>query len=140
MYILQDFPVSSPEHQLGAEVADRDADEGGMRSESDGSDYAPGRKKKKRSSSAKDKKKGGTVAEKGGSSSSKSKRKEPEPEDEEDDDDDCQVTTPLRLSRYNRSVPNRYHDKVISVLLFFFSNLHSRVSPKAPPSCWMHGA
>lgn len=102
VYILQEFPVSSPEHQLGAEVADRDADEGGMRSESDGSDYAPGRKKKKRSSSAKDKKKGGAVAEKGGSSSSKSKRKEPEPEDEEDDDDDCQVTTPLRLSRYNR--------------------------------------
>lgn len=77
-------------------MADRDADEGGMRSESDGSDYAPGRKKKKRSSSAKDKKKGGAAAEKGGSSSSKSKRKEPEPEDEEDDDDDCQVTiTPL---------------------------------------------
>lgn len=62
-----------------------------MRSESDGSDYAPGRKKKKRSSSAKDKKKGGAAAEKGGSSSSKSKRKDPEPEDDEDDDDDCQV-------------------------------------------------
>lgn len=95
--VLQEFPVSSPEHQLGADVADRDADEGGMRSESDGSDYAPGRKKKKRSSSAKDKKKGGAAAEKGGSSSSKSKRKEPEPEDEEDDDDDCQVTTMLLI-------------------------------------------
>uniref|UniRef100_A0A671Y8N3 Chromodomain helicase DNA binding protein 4 n=1 Tax=Sparus aurata TaxID=8175 RepID=A0A671Y8N3_SPAAU len=34
-------------------------DEGGVRSESEGSDYAPGRKKKKRSSSVKDKKKGG---------------------------------------------------------------------------------
>uniref|UniRef100_A0A3P8R320 DNA helicase n=1 Tax=Astatotilapia calliptera TaxID=8154 RepID=A0A3P8R320_ASTCA len=42
-------------------AAERDADEGGMRSESEGSDYAPGRKKKKRSSSAKDKKKGGAA-------------------------------------------------------------------------------
>lgn len=92
-YVLQEFPVSSPEHPIGAEVAERDADEGGMRSESEGSDYAPGRKKKKRSSSAKDKKKGGAAAEKGGSSSSKSKRKDPEPEDDEDDDDDCQVKT-----------------------------------------------
>lgn len=90
-FILQELPVSSPEHLLGVEAAERDADEGGMRSESEGSDYAPGRKKKKRSSSAKDKKKGGAAAEKGGSSSSKSKRKDPEPEDDEDDDDDCQV-------------------------------------------------
>lgn len=90
-FVLQELPVSSPEHLLGVEAAERDADEGGMRSESEGSDYAPGRKKKKRSSSAKDKKKGGTAAEKGGSSSSKSKRKDPEPEDDEDDDDDCQV-------------------------------------------------
>uniref|UniRef100_A0A096M4P9 Chromodomain helicase DNA binding protein 4 n=1 Tax=Poecilia formosa TaxID=48698 RepID=A0A096M4P9_POEFO len=59
-----------------------------MRSESEGSDYAPGRKKKKRSSSAKDKKKGGGAGEKGGS---KSKRKDPEPEDDDDDDDDCQL-------------------------------------------------
>lgn len=89
--VLQEFPVSSPEHPLAAEVADRDADEGEMRSESDGSDYAPGKKKKKRTSSTKDKKKGGAAAEKGSSSASKSKRKEPEPEDEEDEDDDCQV-------------------------------------------------
>uniref|UniRef100_A0A667YM20 Chromodomain helicase DNA binding protein 4 n=1 Tax=Myripristis murdjan TaxID=586833 RepID=A0A667YM20_9TELE len=40
---------------------ERDADEGAVQSESEGSDYAPGRKKKKRSSSAKDKKKGGTA-------------------------------------------------------------------------------
>lgn len=98
-YVLQEFPVSSPEHPIGAEVAERDADEAGMRSESEGSDYAPGRKKKKRSSSAKDKKKGGAAAEKGGTSSSKSKRKDPEPEDDEDDDDDCQVrTTPDRAA------------------------------------------
>uniref|UniRef100_A0A8C5I1U5 DNA helicase n=1 Tax=Gouania willdenowi TaxID=441366 RepID=A0A8C5I1U5_GOUWI len=37
------------------------AEDGGLRSESEGSDYAPGRKKKKRSSSAKDKKKGGAA-------------------------------------------------------------------------------
>ncbi|MEQ2187527.1 hypothetical protein GOODEAATRI_005632, partial [Goodea atripinnis] len=83
-----ELPVSSPEHLMGMEAAERDADEGGMRSESEGSDYAPGRKKKKRSSSAKDKKKGGGAGEKGGS---KSKRKDPEPEEDDDDDDDCQV-------------------------------------------------
>uniref|UniRef100_A0A669CUA1 Chromodomain helicase DNA binding protein 4 n=1 Tax=Oreochromis niloticus TaxID=8128 RepID=A0A669CUA1_ORENI len=60
-FVLQELPVSSPEHLLGVEAAERDADEGGMRSESEGSDYAPGRKKKKRSSSAKDKKKGGAA-------------------------------------------------------------------------------
>lgn len=73
---------------MGLEAAERDVDDGGLRSESEGSDYAPGRKKKKRSSAAKDKKKGGGAGEKGGS---KSKRKDPEPEDEDDDDDDCQV-------------------------------------------------
>lgn len=64
-----------------------------MRSESEGSDYAPGRKKKKRSGSTKEKKKASATSEKGSSSSSKSKRKDPEPEDDEDDDDDCQVNT-----------------------------------------------
>uniref|UniRef100_A0AAQ4S6R0 DNA helicase n=1 Tax=Gasterosteus aculeatus aculeatus TaxID=481459 RepID=A0AAQ4S6R0_GASAC len=54
---------------LGVEAADRDADEGGARSASEGSDYAPGKKKKKRSSNAKDKKKGGAAAEKGPKSS-----------------------------------------------------------------------
>lgn len=87
--MLQELPVSSPEHLLEMEVAERDLDELGMRSESEGSDYAPGRKKKKRSSSAKDKKKGGGAGgEKGGS---KSKRKDPEPDNDDDDIDDCQV-------------------------------------------------
>uniref|UniRef100_A0A3Q2QLC6 Chromodomain helicase DNA binding protein 4b n=1 Tax=Fundulus heteroclitus TaxID=8078 RepID=A0A3Q2QLC6_FUNHE len=89
-----ELPVSSPEHLMGMEAAERDADEGGMRSESEGSDYAPGRKKKKRSSSAKDKKKGGGAGEKGGS---KSKRKDPEPEDDDDDDDDCQPKSSAQL-------------------------------------------
>uniref|UniRef100_A0A8C4EZG7 DNA helicase n=1 Tax=Dicentrarchus labrax TaxID=13489 RepID=A0A8C4EZG7_DICLA len=95
--IREELPVSSPEHLIGVEAAERDADEGGVRSESEGSDYAPGKKKKKRSSSAKDKKKGGAAAEKGGSSGSKSKRKEPEPEDDEDDDDDCQPKSSTQL-------------------------------------------
>ncbi|XP_044064783.1 chromodomain-helicase-DNA-binding protein 4 isoform X5 [Siniperca chuatsi] len=95
--IREELPVSSPEHLIGVEAAERDADEGGVRSESEGSDYAPGRKKKKRSSSAKEKKKGGAAAEKGGSSSSKSKRKDPEPEDDEDDDDDCQPKSSTQL-------------------------------------------
>lgn len=90
--VFQEFPVSSPEHLIGAEATDRDPDEGGMRSESEGSDYAPGKKKKKRSSSAKDKKKG-AGAEKGSSSASKSKRKDPEPDDDDDDEEDCQVKT-----------------------------------------------
>nr|XP_057909683.1 chromodomain-helicase-DNA-binding protein 4 isoform X2 [Doryrhamphus excisus] len=83
--IREDLQLSSPEHLIGVEAAERD--DGGLRSESDGSDYAPGRKKKKRSSSTKEKKKGSTASEKGGS---KSKRKDPEPDDDDDDDDDCQ--------------------------------------------------
>ena len=94
--VLQELPVSSPEHLIGVEAAERDAEEGGVRSASEGSDYAPGKKKKKRSSSAKDKKKGGAAAEKGGSTSSKSKRKEPEPEEDEEDDDDCQVNVQIQ--------------------------------------------
>uniref|UniRef100_A0A8D0DEH1 Chromodomain helicase DNA binding protein 4 n=1 Tax=Sander lucioperca TaxID=283035 RepID=A0A8D0DEH1_SANLU len=61
------------------------AEEGAVRSESEGSDYAPGKKKKKRSSSAKEKKKGG------------SKRKDPEPEEDEDDDYDCQPKSSTQL-------------------------------------------
>uniref|UniRef100_A0A8D0DBN0 Chromodomain helicase DNA binding protein 4 n=1 Tax=Sander lucioperca TaxID=283035 RepID=A0A8D0DBN0_SANLU len=63
-----------------------DAEEGAVRSESEGSDYAPGKKKKKRSSSAKEKKKGGA-----------SKRKDPEPEEDEDDDYDCQPKSSTQL-------------------------------------------
>uniref|UniRef100_A0A8D0AB50 Chromodomain helicase DNA binding protein 4 n=1 Tax=Sander lucioperca TaxID=283035 RepID=A0A8D0AB50_SANLU len=97
--IREELPVSSPEHLIGVEAAERDAEEGAVRSESEGSDYAPGKKKKKRSSSAKEKKKGGAAAaaEKGGSSSSKSKRKDPEPEEDEDDDYDCQPKSSTQL-------------------------------------------
>ncbi|KAM4601405.1 chromodomain-helicase-DNA-binding protein 4 isoform 1-T1 [Polymixia lowei] len=96
--VREELPVSSPEPLIGVETAERDAEEGGVRSESEGSDYAPGRKKKKRSSSAKDKKKGGGAAEKGSSSScSKSKRKDPEPDEDEDDDDDNQPKSSTQL-------------------------------------------
>uniref|UniRef100_A0A8B9RK54 Chromodomain helicase DNA binding protein 4 n=1 Tax=Astyanax mexicanus TaxID=7994 RepID=A0A8B9RK54_ASTMX len=51
-----------------------------VRSESEGSDYAPSKKKKKRAGTSKERKKGGA---------GKNKRKDPEPaEDDEDDDDD----------------------------------------------------
>lgn len=61
-----------------------EAEDGGLahRSDSEGSDYTPGRKKKKRASSGKDKKRSGAGAER-----STSKKKEPEPEEDDDDDD-----------------------------------------------------
>uniref|UniRef100_A0A3B3S529 Chromodomain helicase DNA binding protein 4 n=1 Tax=Paramormyrops kingsleyae TaxID=1676925 RepID=A0A3B3S529_9TELE len=77
----------------GLDAEDGDEEEGaGIRSDSEGSDYTPGRKKKKRGSSAKERKRGtsGEREKISGGSSNKSKRKEPEPEDEEDEDDDNQ--------------------------------------------------
>lgn len=67
-----------------------DGDDGSLRrSDSEGSDYTPGRKKKKRTGSVKEKKRGSV-----GNERSSAKKKEPEPEDEEDDDDDdCSVRT-----------------------------------------------
>uniref|UniRef100_A0A3B4BXA4 DNA helicase n=1 Tax=Pygocentrus nattereri TaxID=42514 RepID=A0A3B4BXA4_PYGNA len=61
-------------------------DGAGGRSDSEGSDYTPGRKKKKRASTSRDKKRNSTAAERN-SNSSASKRKEPEEEEDEDDDD-----------------------------------------------------
>ncbi|XP_055019659.1 chromodomain-helicase-DNA-binding protein 4 isoform X4 [Boleophthalmus pectinirostris] len=92
--VREELPVSSPEPLMEVETIGREADESIVRSESEGSDYAPGRKKKKRSSNAKEKKKS-SAAEKGGSS--KSKRKEPEPEEDDDDDDDCQPKSSTQL-------------------------------------------
>uniref|UniRef100_A0A8C2D6K3 Chromodomain helicase DNA binding protein 4a n=1 Tax=Cyprinus carpio TaxID=7962 RepID=A0A8C2D6K3_CYPCA len=54
------------------------------RSESEGSDYTPGRKKKKRASTTKDKKRSSCGADR---NSAASKRREPEEEEDEDDDD-----------------------------------------------------
>lgn len=54
-----------------------------QRSDSEGSDYTPGRKKKKRASSGKEKKRSSA-----GTDRSASKKKDPEPEEDEDEDDD----------------------------------------------------
>uniref|UniRef100_A0AAV2MC76 DNA helicase n=1 Tax=Knipowitschia caucasica TaxID=637954 RepID=A0AAV2MC76_KNICA len=85
--VREELPVSSPEPLMEVEAVDQSV----ARSESEGSDYAPGKKKKKRTSAAKEKKKG-AAAEK-----SKSKRKEPEPEEDDDDDDDCQPKSSSQL-------------------------------------------
>lgn len=88
--LREEIPVSSPEALEAIRmIAGEEEDDRGMRSDSEGSDYAPSKKKKKRSSSSKERKKGGSAGEKAGSSSGgKSKRKDPEPEEEDDDDDD----------------------------------------------------
>lgn len=86
--IREEIAVSSPEVMEAIRMAEGEEEEDRvMRSESEGSDYAPSKKKKKRSSSSKDRKKG-SAGEKAGGSGGKSKRKEPEPEEEDDDDDD----------------------------------------------------
>lgn len=68
-----------------------------QRSESEGSDYTPGRKKKKKASSGKEKKRN-SVPERS------SKRKEPEPEEDDDDDDDDSV-------RNNFGISTRFKNK-----------------------------
>lgn len=62
-----------------------------QRSDSEGSDYTPGRKKKKKASGGKEKKRN-SVPERS------SKRKEPEPEEDEDDDDDDSVRNNFGIS------------------------------------------
>ncbi|XP_061112240.1 chromodomain-helicase-DNA-binding protein 4-like isoform X3 [Conger conger] len=91
----EDLAGSSPEMMEGpngGDVEERDGDVVG-RSDSEGSDYTPGRKKKKRVSTVKDKKRG-TSGERerersaGASSGGKSKRKEQEPEEEDEEEDE----------------------------------------------------
>ncbi|XP_073318940.1 chromodomain-helicase-DNA-binding protein 4a isoform X3 [Pagrus major] len=79
----EELPISSPEPMDMGPV--EEAEDGGpaQRSDSEGSDYTPGRKKKKRASSGKEKKRSSAGAER-----STSRKKEPEPEEDEDDDDD----------------------------------------------------
>ncbi|KAM7384816.1 hypothetical protein PAMA_011936 [Pampus argenteus] len=79
----EELPISSPEPMDVGGV--EEAEDGGpaQRSDSEGSDYTPGRKKKKRGSSGKEKKRSSV-----GSERSASKKKEPEPEEDDDDDDD----------------------------------------------------
>ncbi|XP_077404378.1 chromodomain-helicase-DNA-binding protein 4a isoform X2 [Vanacampus margaritifer] len=81
----EELAISSPEH-MDAAGNEEDANGGAgqaQRSDSEGSDYTPGRKKKKRASGGKEKKRGGASSER-----SSSRKKEPEPEEEDEDDDD----------------------------------------------------
>ncbi|XDV33944.1 hypothetical protein PO909_004177 [Leuciscus waleckii] len=75
----EDIGISSPEPGEGPEL-----DDGEDRSESEGSDYTPGKKKKKRASTSKEKKRSSSGADR---NSAASKRREPEEEEDEDDDD-----------------------------------------------------
>lgn len=77
----EELAISSPEPMDMGGVEDVEDTGSAQRSESEGSDYTPGRKKKKKASGGKEKKRN-IVPERS------SKRKEPEPEEDEDDDDD----------------------------------------------------
>ncbi|XP_051992516.1 chromodomain-helicase-DNA-binding protein 4-like isoform X1 [Xyrauchen texanus] len=79
----EEIAISSPEPVDGPELDDGEEDH----SDSEGSDYTPGKKKKKRASIVKDKKR---------SSSATSKRREPE-EEEDDDDDDSEPKSSSQL-------------------------------------------
>lgn len=83
LYLLQELPISSPEPMDVGGVEEAEDGGPGQRSDSEGSDYTPGRKKKKRASSGKEKKRSSAGADR-----SASKKKDPEPEEEDDDDDD----------------------------------------------------
>ncbi|KAF4100777.1 chromodomain-helicase-DNA-binding protein 4a [Onychostoma macrolepis] len=76
----EDIGISSPEPVEGPDLDDGEED----RSESEGSDYTPGRKKKKRAGTTKDKKRSSSGPDR---NSAASKRREPEEEEDEDDDD-----------------------------------------------------
>ncbi|XP_012729390.2 chromodomain-helicase-DNA-binding protein 4a isoform X1 [Fundulus heteroclitus] len=77
----EELAISSPEPMDMGGVEDVEDTGSAQRSESEGSDYTPGRKKKKKGSGGKEKKRS-SIPERS------SKRKEPEPEEDEDDDDD----------------------------------------------------
>ncbi|XP_035537770.1 chromodomain-helicase-DNA-binding protein 4-like [Morone saxatilis] len=79
----EELPISSPEPMDVGGVEEAEEGVPAQRSDSEGSDYTPGRKKKKRASSGKEKKRSSAGADR-----SASKKKEPEPEEDDDDDDD----------------------------------------------------
>lgn len=84
---MQELVVSSPEPIDVSRIEEGDDGGQGRCSDSEGSDYTPGRKKRKRASTSKDKKKGSTTVDR---STSKKKELE-EDDDDDDDDDDCMV-------------------------------------------------
>uniref|UniRef100_A0A8C8K6B1 DNA helicase n=1 Tax=Oncorhynchus tshawytscha TaxID=74940 RepID=A0A8C8K6B1_ONCTS len=84
-------PMETPE-------VDRDEERAAPRSDSEGSDYNPGKKKKKnRGSTSKEKKRSSTSTDRNGGG--KDKRKDPEPEEEEDEDDDDDSLEPKTSSQ-----------------------------------------
>ncbi|XP_051999950.1 chromodomain-helicase-DNA-binding protein 4-like isoform X2 [Xyrauchen texanus] len=98
--LREEVPVSSPEVMEAIRlVGEEEEEDRVMRSESEGSDYAPSKKKKKRSSSSKERKKGSAGEKAGSSSGGKSKRKDPEPEEDDDDDDDDDGQEPKSSSQ-----------------------------------------
>ncbi|CAB1351150.1 unnamed protein product [Coregonus sp. 'balchen'] len=93
----EDVPMSSPEAMETPEV-DRDEERAVPHSDSEGSDYNPGKKKKKnRGSTSKEKKRSSTSTDRNGGG--KDKRKDPEPEEEEDEDDDDDSSEPKTSSQ-----------------------------------------
>uniref|UniRef100_A0A8C7W9G8 Chromodomain helicase DNA binding protein 4a n=1 Tax=Oncorhynchus mykiss TaxID=8022 RepID=A0A8C7W9G8_ONCMY len=89
--------MSSPEPMETPEV-DRDEERAVPHSDSEGSDYNPGKKKKKnRGGTSKEKKRSSTSADRNGGG--KDKRKDPEPEEEEDEDDDDDSSEPKTSSQ-----------------------------------------
>ncbi|KAF5892446.1 chromodomain-helicase-DNA-binding protein 4-like isoform X1, partial [Clarias magur] len=92
----EDVPLSSPEPVEGHEVDEVEEEGPGGRSDSEGSDYMPGRKKKKRASTSRDKKRNNAGADRS-SSLAVSKRKEAEEEEDEDDDDSSEPKTSSQL-------------------------------------------
>uniref|UniRef100_A0A8C8FZB3 DNA helicase n=1 Tax=Oncorhynchus tshawytscha TaxID=74940 RepID=A0A8C8FZB3_ONCTS len=93
----EDVPMSSPEPMETPEV-DRDEERAVPHSDSEGSDYNPGKKKKKnRGGTSKEKKRSSTSADRNGGG--KDKRKDPEPDEEEDEDDDDDSSEPKTSSQ-----------------------------------------
>uniref|UniRef100_A0A674AKT0 Chromodomain helicase DNA binding protein 4a n=1 Tax=Salmo trutta TaxID=8032 RepID=A0A674AKT0_SALTR len=89
--------MSSPEPMETPEV-DRDEERAVPHSDSEGSDYNPGKKKKKnRGGTSKEKKRSSTSTDRNGGG--KDKRKDPEPEEEEDEDDDDDSSEPKTSSQ-----------------------------------------
>ncbi|XP_060915613.1 chromodomain-helicase-DNA-binding protein 4a isoform X3 [Labrus mixtus] len=79
----EELPISSPEPMDVGVLEEAEDGAAAQRSDSEGSNYTPGRKKKKRASSGKEKKRSSSGADR-----SASKKKDPEPEEDDDDDDD----------------------------------------------------
>ncbi|XP_046874940.1 chromodomain-helicase-DNA-binding protein 4a isoform X2 [Hypomesus transpacificus] len=94
----EDVPVSSPEAMEVPEV-EAEEERGVRGSDSEGSDYNPGRKKKKRTSAGREKRRSSTGAERNSGGSSASKRKDPEPEEEEEEEDDDDSSEPKTSSQ-----------------------------------------